>query len=109
MPGHLYNKCPEVPVEQRCNRGAGGRGSGGRTGTVMCHIRVGLAQHDDGIIPYTWLLIGTCSTSSVVNNPDMFKNIWECLEEDRITVVTNGEKKHSMKLASMKYFQLRCI
>ena len=79
VPGHLSNNCPKVPVEQRCNCGAGGRGSGGRTGTVMCHIHVVLSQHADGIIPSTWLLLGTCSTSSVGKNPDMFKKIRECL------------------------------
>ena len=75
------NNCPEVPVERRCNQGSGDRGSGGRTGTGMCHIRVGLAQHDDGIIPYNWLFLDTCSTSRVSKNLDMFKNIWEYLEE----------------------------
>ena len=91
--GHLSNNCPELPVERRPNRGSGERGSGGRTGTGMFHIRVGLEQHDDGIIPYTWLLRDTCSTSIVSNNPDMFKNIWECLEEEILTVVTNGGNK----------------
>ena len=56
----------------------------------MCQIRVGLSHHDDGIIPSTWFLLNTCSTSSVEKNPDMFKNIWECLEDDRINLVTNG-------------------
>ena len=59
----------------------------------MCQIHVGLAHHDDGIIPSTWLLIDTCSTSSVGKNPDMFKKISECLEEERLNVVTNGGKK----------------
>ena len=59
----------------------------------MCQIHVGLAHHDDGIIPSTWLLIDTCSTSSVGKNPDMFKNIREYLEEDILTVVTNGGTK----------------
>ena len=47
----------------------------------MCHICVLLEQHDDGIIPSTWLLLDTCSHSSVGKNPDMFKNIQECLED----------------------------
>ena len=75
MPGHLSKNCPEVPVNQCHNRGVGDRGSGGRTGKGMCQIRVGLAQHDDGIIPSTWLLLDICYTSSVGKNPDMFKNI----------------------------------
>ena len=41
----------------------------------MGQICVGLTQHDDGIIPSTWLLLDTRSTSSVVINPDMSKNI----------------------------------
>ena len=50
VPGHSSNNCPEVPVEQRHKRGVGNRGSGGRTGTGTCQIRVGLAQHDGEII-----------------------------------------------------------
>ena len=93
VPGHLSNNCPKVTVERRRNRGAGDRGFGGRTGTGMCQIRVGSSQHDDGIIHSTCLFLDTCCTSSVGENPDMFKNIWECLEEERLTVVTNGGKK----------------
>ena len=73
---HLSNNCPKLPVGRRSNRGEVGRGSVGRTGTVMCQICVGLAQHDDGIIPSTWFFLDTCSTISFGNNPYMFKNIW---------------------------------
>ena len=47
---HLSNNCPEVTVERCRNRGAGDRGSGGRTGTGMCQICVGLAHNYDGFI-----------------------------------------------------------
>ena len=72
----------------------------------MCQIRIGLAQHDDGIIPSTWLLLDTCSTSSVVNNPNIFKNIRECLEEERLTVVTNGEKKAFNEIGKYELFPI---
>ena len=75
VPGHLSNKCPEVPAEKPCNRGSYGRGSGGRTDTVMFHICVVLAQHYDEIIPSNWLFLDICYTSSVGMNPDIFKNI----------------------------------
>ena len=84
---------PEVPVEINCNRGACGRGFVGRTGTGMCQICVGLAQHDNGIIYSTWLLLDTCSTNGVGNNPDMLKNIREILEEKRLNLLTNGGNK----------------
>ena len=59
----------------------------------MCQTRIVLAQHDDGIITSTWLLLDTCSTSSVGKNLDIFNNIREFLEEERLTVAINGEKK----------------
>ena len=59
----------------------------------MCQISVGLAHHDDEIIHSTWLLIDAYSTSSVGKNPDMFKKISECLEEERLNVVKNGGNK----------------
>ena len=81
MPGHLSNNCPEVPAERHRNHRSGDRGSVGIIGTGMCHIIVVLSQHDDGIIPSTWLLIDTCSASSFGKNPDMFNNIQWFLEE----------------------------
>ena len=65
MPSNLSNNRPKVTVEQLCNRGSGGRGSGGRTVTGMCHICVGLAQHDDGIIPSNWLLLDVQITMDI--------------------------------------------
>ena len=59
----------------------------------MCHIRVWSTQYDDGIILSTLLLLDTCSTTNVGKNPDMFKDHPECLEECRLNVVNNGEKK----------------
>ena len=80
VPGHLSNNCPKIPVERRFNCGAGGKGSGGKTGTGMCQICVGLAQNDDGIIPSNWLLIDRFSTTSVGKNPDMSSNIRKILK-----------------------------
>ena len=80
VPGNLSNNSPKVPVDRGCNCEADDRGCGVRPGTGMCHIYVILAQHDYGIIPSTWLLIDTCSTSSVGKNLYIFRNIWRCLE-----------------------------
>ena len=80
MTGNLSNNFPEVTVDRRRNRVSGDRGSGGRTGTGMCQICVGLAQNDDGIIPSNWLLIDRFSTTSVGKNPDMSSNIRKILK-----------------------------
>ena len=106
MPGHSSNNCPEVPVEQRCNHGAGDRGSGGKNGTGVCQICVGLAHNGDGIISYTWLLFDEFSTSSVSKNPDMFKNIQECLEEERLTVLNNGGNKSFNGIGEYELFTI---
>ena len=47
---NLSKNCPKVTLEQRRNCGAGDKGSGGRTGTGMCQICVGLAHNYDGVI-----------------------------------------------------------
>ena len=56
-------------------------------------MSVGLEHHDDGIIASTWLLLDTYFTSSVGKNPDMFKNIRECIEYERLTLVNNVGNK----------------
>ena len=73
----------------------------------MCQIRVGLAHNDDGIIHYTWLLLDTCSATSVGKNPDMFKKIWGCLEEQRLTVVTNGGNKAFDEIGEFEIFPIK--
>ena len=72
----------------------------------MFHIYVLLAQHDYGIIPSTWLLIDTCSTSSVGKNLYIFRNIWRCLEEERLTVATNGENKAFNEMGKYELFPI---
>ena len=72
----------------------------------MRHICVELSQHDDGIILSTWLFLDTCSTSSVGKNTDMFKNIWECLGEERFTVVTNGGNKVFNEICEYEIFPI---
>ena len=72
----------------------------------MCQIRVGLAQHDYGIITSTWLLLDTCYTSSVSNHPYTFKNIWECLEQDILNVVFNGENKTLNEISEYELFTI---
>ena len=107
VPGHLYNNCPKLSVERCGNRGTGGRGYVGRTGTGMCHISVGLAHNDDVIIPSTWLLLDTCSTTSVGNNPDTLKKIRECLEEDILNIVTNGGNKEFNGIGEYELFPIK--
>ena len=72
----------------------------------MFQICVGLAQYDDGVIHSTWLLLDTCSTSSVDKNPNMLNNIRECLEQERHTVVTNGGNKSFNEIGEYELFPI---
>ena len=72
----------------------------------MCQIFVGLAQHDDGIITSTWLFLDTYSTSIVDKNTDTLKNIRQHLEEQRLTVVTNGGNKSFDRIGNYELFPI---
>ena len=106
MTVHFSNNCPKSPGGLCRNCGAGGRGYVGRTGTGMCQIRVGLAHNDDGFIPSTWLILDTWYTSIVGKNIDMFKNIRGFLEEERLTVVTNGGNRSFNEIGKYEIFPI---
>ena len=72
----------------------------------MCQIIVVLAHNDYGIIPSTWLFLDTCYTTRIGKNPDMFNNIRECLEEDRINVVTNNGNKALNEIGKYEIFPI---
>ena len=72
----------------------------------MCQVRAGLEHHDYGIIPFNWLLLDTYSTSTVGKDSDIFMNIWEGLEEERLTVVTNCGNKAFNKIGDNELFPI---
>ena len=110
--GHTSPNCTQIPAERR--RGGGGRGSGtgrgrgGRTGTNMMQVGIGLAQSGENneMIPSSWILLDTCSTSNVSNNLDMVGDVRDCSTAERLTVHTNGGTKIFGKIAPLKLFPL---
>ena len=66
--GHISNDFPQITYD-RVRGGNGRRGGGaytdGISGTGLLHICVGLAQNTDEMITISWILMDTCSTSSV--------------------------------------------
>ena len=53
-------------------------------------------------IPKSWILLDSCSTCDVSNNPSFVSNIRECTSEERMTAFTNGGKQKYVHLADMK-------
>ena len=52
------------------------------------------------------MVLDTCYISSVGKNSDIFKNIWECLEEERLTVVTNSGNKAFNEIGKYELFTI---
>ena len=72
--GHYRNQCPYST----------------RTGSVSMHVGTLCAQGKAFDIPLTWILLDTCSTCNVANNPALVNNIHTCKANDRLTAYTNG-------------------
>ena len=75
--GHYRNQCPYTT----------------RTGTVSMHVGILCAQGNDFNIPLNWILLDTCSTCDVTNNPALVNDIRTCKPNDRLTAYTNGGKQ----------------
>ena len=91
--GHISNNCPQIPYDRVRDRG-GGSGGGAHTGRIsysrLLHFRVFFAQHADGIIPRSWIVLNTFSASSVCNNESIIVNVHYCTSDKILTVYING-------------------
>ena len=67
--GHFRNQCPYAANEQ----------------VQAVHIGCTLAQDSVFTIPKSWLLLDTCSTYDVSNNPELVTNVRACSESDVLT------------------------
>ena len=105
--GHISNNCPQISSNRVRSRG-GRRGGGSRTGvrysTGLLHIRIGFAQNTDGMIPNSWILLDTCSTSSVCNNKEMIGNIRDFTSDETLTVYKNGGSKTFTKMEPFTFY-----
>ena len=84
--GHYRNQCPYST----------------RTGSVSMHLGILCAHGKDFHIPLSWLLLDTCSTCDVTNNPALVTNIRACAPNDRLTAYTNGGEQVYNLVANLK-------
>lgn len=72
---------------------------------MQCHI--GFAQSDTHVlIPLSWVLLDTCSTSSVSNNTDNVSSIRDCSPNDCLKMFTNGSTTYYDQIATLKLLPL---
>ena len=77
-----------------------------RTGVVAAHVGYMLAQGGYFNIPKSWLLLDTCSTCNVSNNPTLVSNIQTCMHDEMLTAYTNGGAQYYNKLADLRVLPL---
>jgi hypothetical protein len=96
-PGHGRDNCPD----KQAGESTGCRGVANFMRGIQFAQKSILGQTHTtdasrfGEIPRSWILLDTCSTVDVTNNPDHVTNITFCDSNDRLEIVTNG--------GSMKY------
>ena len=91
--GHISNNCPQIPPG--CVRGGGGGRDGGAQtgeiyGTGLLQIYIFFAQNTDEMIPSSWTLLDTCTTSNVCKKEEMIGNIHDYTSDETLRVYTNG-------------------
>jgi hypothetical protein len=101
--GHLANNC-----SSNTPRGRGNGGNEGQSGVGMMQVQMGLNfAHSENLIPKSWLLLDTCSTSSVTNNLDLVHAVRTCSKEEVLTVHTNGGTKSFSQLGHLRLLPLQ--
>jgi hypothetical protein len=63
------------------------------------------AQGTD-MIPKSWILLDTCSTSNCCNNIDLIHNLRDCSDDEQLTVHTNGGIKVFSQVGSLNLFPM---
>ena len=71
------------------------------------HVGILCAQGKAFDIPLSWVLLDTCSTCDISNNPGLVKDIHTCRPEDRLTAYTNGGVQVYSKIADLKLFPIK--
>ena len=59
------------------------------------------------VINRNWILLDTCSTTSVCCNENLEKDVRRCEKHEVLTILTNGGKQVYDQLAVMKEFSLQ--
>ena len=95
-PGHVKYQCPQNPEANQKDKAAG---KSGISNLMKGYL---FAQQSSSPIPSLWVLLDTCSTSHVSNNPDLVSNIVNCSVDDRLCMTTNGGKMTYTKTATLK-------
>mmetsp|Transcript_11443 Transcript_11443/g.16186 ORF Transcript_11443/g.16186 Transcript_11443/m.16186 type:complete len:117 (-) Transcript_11443:1019-1369(-) len=83
--GHYRSQCPNASNDQ----------------VLAMHIGCTLTQGSKFTIPKSWVLIDTCSTCDVSNNPDLVTNVRACPKQDVLTAYTNGGAQQYEELADL--------
>jgi hypothetical protein len=105
--GHTSNNCPKLnPNRIRAPRNSG-RGSGGSRGANMMQLIFGFQQSaETALIPKSWVLLDTCSTSSVSNNKENVGDIRKCSPEECLQMFSNGGSIFYDEMAPLKLLPL---
>ena len=88
--GHYRTECPYAT----------------RTGVVSMHIGYMLTQDDCFEIPKSWMLLDTCSTCDVSNNPDLVTHIRACNPNEVLLAYTNGGSQKFDQLADFRFLPI---
>ena len=89
--GHYRNQCPYSS----------------RTGSVSMHLGIMCAQGKVFDIPSSWILLDTCSTCDVANNPALVNDIRTCEPNDRLTAYTNGGEQVYNLVANLNILPIK--
>ena len=84
--GHLANNCPSPHSRPR---GSGPSGIGLVQIRNTCSFTQGKSM-----IPKSWILLDTCSTSNCCNNSNLVHDLRKCNDDEELTVHTNGGTKN---------------
>ena len=72
-----------------------------RRDDASMHVGLMLAQDDSFSILKSWLLLDTCSTCDVFNNPDLVTRIRACTPNEVLLAYTNGESQKFEQIADL--------
>ena len=86
--GHYSGQCPTA------------------TGVGLAQVGFQLTQSETGGIKKSWILLDTCSTHSVSNNPKLVTGVKQCRDEDILTLSTNAGCRVFDKQAMLKFLPM---
>ena len=101
--GHIMSECPDLSAAERQ---ASKDRSAARRAASLLHVRFCGAQKHSDLVHPNYIMLDSCSESSVIMNSSLVHDVRACTDDERLLLVTNGGSMSFDTIGTLNLFPL---